>query len=243
MWGTSKGTEQWCPIKGSFCIWRCPLTEVSLYTGQPLYKVTWYITLDLYNNTHVGNCFTGLCTKCTGYNNNNLVIAAQNSGTNGAVVVNSLDCIIRIILSNSKCILPPPIQDTYWSISPVYGKYYYYTYKMYTKGGSKHTMWTNKISILRNKMLVNANTCSHSNSLYLLHPSSHWSYPSKTSPCPYCQPQLPHEELFDQPKQTGSTGIPWQQFWRYQKVKIKLTWILHKYPISTKTKVPKSESQ
>ena len=44
----------------------------------------------LYNNTHAGNYFTGLCTECAGYNNN-LVIAAQNSGTNG-VVVKSFDC-------------------------------------------------------------------------------------------------------------------------------------------------------
>ena len=35
-----------------------------------------------YNNTHVGNCFTGLCAKCNGYNNN-LVIATQIRGTNG----------------------------------------------------------------------------------------------------------------------------------------------------------------
>ena len=45
----------------------------------------------LYNNTHVGNCFTGLCTKCPGYNNN-LVITAHFSGTEG-VVVNKFDCI------------------------------------------------------------------------------------------------------------------------------------------------------
>ena len=37
---------------------------------------------------HVGNCFTGICTKCTGYNNN-LVIAACCSGTSG-VAINSL---------------------------------------------------------------------------------------------------------------------------------------------------------
>ena len=44
---------------------------------------------------HVRNCFTGLCTKCTGYNSN-LVIAVQNSGTNG-VVVNRFDCISTYI--------------------------------------------------------------------------------------------------------------------------------------------------
>ena len=38
---------------------------------------------------HVGNCFTGLCTKCTGYNN--LVIAACCSGTSG-VAVERFDC-------------------------------------------------------------------------------------------------------------------------------------------------------
>ena len=42
------------------------------------------------NNTHAGNCFTGLCTdQCTGYNNNS-VVATQNSGTSG-VVVNSFN--------------------------------------------------------------------------------------------------------------------------------------------------------
>ena len=43
-----------------------------------------------YNNTHVGNCFTGLCTKCTGYSNS-LVIAACCSGTSG-VAVERFDC-------------------------------------------------------------------------------------------------------------------------------------------------------
>ena len=42
-----------------------------------------------HNNTYMGNCFTGLCTKCTCYNNN-LLIAAQNSGTSG-VAVNSFN--------------------------------------------------------------------------------------------------------------------------------------------------------
>ena len=46
----------------------------------------------LHNNTHVGNCFNGLCTKCPGYNNN-LVITAHFSGTSG-VVVNKFDSII-----------------------------------------------------------------------------------------------------------------------------------------------------
>ena len=45
----------------------------------------------LYNNTHVGNCVNGLCTKCLGYNNN-LVITAHLSGTKG-VIVNKFDCI------------------------------------------------------------------------------------------------------------------------------------------------------
>ena len=44
----------------------------------------------LYNSTHVGNCFSGLCTKCTSYNNN-LVITACCSGLNG-VVVRRFDC-------------------------------------------------------------------------------------------------------------------------------------------------------
>ena len=44
----------------------------------------------LYKNTHFGKCVTGLCTKCTGYNNN-LVIAARCSGING-VVVERFDC-------------------------------------------------------------------------------------------------------------------------------------------------------
>ena len=50
----------------------------------------------LYSNTNVGNCFTGLCTKCTGYNSN-LLIAAQNSGTS-SVVVERFDCIIQMYL-------------------------------------------------------------------------------------------------------------------------------------------------
>ena len=46
-------------------------------TVKSLYKVTGYNINNLSTyNTHVGNCFTGLCTKCTGYNNN-LVIAEQ----------------------------------------------------------------------------------------------------------------------------------------------------------------------
>ena len=45
----------------------------------------------LYTNTHTRNRFNGLCTKCPGYNNN-LVITAHFSGTNG-VVVNKFDCI------------------------------------------------------------------------------------------------------------------------------------------------------
>ena len=44
----------------------------------------------LYNNTHGRNGFSGLCTKCPGYNNN-LVITAHYSGTKG-VVVNKFDC-------------------------------------------------------------------------------------------------------------------------------------------------------
>ena len=50
----------------------------------------------LYNNTHVGNCFTDLCTKCPGYNNN-LVITAHFSGTKG-VVVNKFDCMWYLII-------------------------------------------------------------------------------------------------------------------------------------------------
>ena len=45
----------------------------------------------LYNNTHGRNGFSGLCTKCPGYNNN-LVITAHFSGTKG-VVVNKFDCM------------------------------------------------------------------------------------------------------------------------------------------------------
>ena len=45
----------------------------------------------LYSNTHGGNGFNGLCTKCPGYNNN-LVITAHFSGTKG-VVVDKFDCI------------------------------------------------------------------------------------------------------------------------------------------------------
>ena len=50
----------------------------------------------LCNNTQVGNCLTGLRTKCTGFNNN-LVIAACCSGTSG-VVVKRFDCIIYIYI-------------------------------------------------------------------------------------------------------------------------------------------------
>ena len=44
-----------------------------------------------HNNKHAGNCFTGLCTKHIGYNNN-LVIAARCSGTSDGVVAKRFDC-------------------------------------------------------------------------------------------------------------------------------------------------------
>ena len=56
-------------------------------------------SLSLQQRTHVGNCFTGLRTECTGYNSN-LVIAAQNSGTSG-VSANSFD---RTVYCNGCCI-------------------------------------------------------------------------------------------------------------------------------------------
>ena len=45
------------------------------------------INLALYNNAQGRNGFSGLCTKCPGYNNN-LVITTHFSGTKGVVVNN-----------------------------------------------------------------------------------------------------------------------------------------------------------
>ena len=63
-----------------------------LGTFKPIYSHRMQRHHSFYNNTHVGNCFTGLCTECTGYHNH-LVIAAHCSGTSGVVVKSlTVDC-------------------------------------------------------------------------------------------------------------------------------------------------------
>ena len=76
----------------------CTIHEQIIYHHEVLYSQTWLDShclqhQPLYNDTHGRNGFSGLCTKCPGYNNyNNLVIIAHFSGNKG-VVVNKFDCM------------------------------------------------------------------------------------------------------------------------------------------------------
>ena len=76
------------------CCGNCAAPSKTL--AKTKYSQTWLESHCLqhqpfYNNTHGRNGFNGLCTKCPGYNYNNLAITAHFSGTKG-VVVNKFDC-------------------------------------------------------------------------------------------------------------------------------------------------------